>query len=110
MKMDFTNFFWQLNCAMDLDLSNKKRAMEEGPDEAFNGLEYEHLCTLQFTLEEEWASFEDHYYENVILGDVREFTFAEQRAINEDLSLEPITHGTFCTCKACYDEVFEEVY
>lgn len=111
------NFFWQLNCAMDFDITNKKRAMEEGPDEEFNILEYENLCTLQLTLEEEWVKLEDIKYDKWLeristtdLVDVREFTNAEQRAINEDLSLEPITHGTFCTCKACYDEVFEEVY
>lgn len=68
------NFFWQLFCAMDLDLSNKKRAMEEGPDEEFNALEYENFCTLQLTLEEEW----DRLEEINSLKDVREFTFAEQ--------------------------------
>lgn len=58
------NFFWQLFCAMDLDLSNKKRAMEEGPDEEFNALEYENLCTLHITLDEQWGYMEDDYYDN----------------------------------------------
>lgn len=57
--INFSEFFWRLFCAMDLEITIKKRVMEEGPYEEFNNLEYENLCTLHTILEEEWNRMDE---------------------------------------------------
>jgi hypothetical protein len=59
--MNITNFFWQLFCAMDLDITNQLKA-EAGSLTVCDEPDYFELLDLQMLLDQCWYRMEDEIY------------------------------------------------